>query len=101
MQIYDLSAMDGALIGGGLLLYFRSIKWREALFAVGAAALLLAAHWLAPYPVYIAASIICPLSFIAYLLYSRDGWRRIRMPGAARTEALRPAPVVRRGVPTE
>jgi hypothetical protein len=55
MQVYDLSAVDGALLCGGMLLYFRSIKRREAIFAVLAAAALVAAHWLAPYPVYVAA----------------------------------------------
>jgi hypothetical protein len=78
MQVYDLSAVDGALLCGGMLLYFRSVKRSEAIFAGFAAAALLAAHWLAPYAVYVAASFICPLSFIAYLLYSRHGWRRLR-----------------------
>lgn len=79
MQVYDLSAMDGALLCGGILLYLRSVKRREAIFAVLAAAAVLAAHWLAPYPVYIAASIVCPLSFVAYILHSRDGWQRLRL----------------------
>lgn len=83
--------MDGALLGGGLLLYFRSVKRREAIFAAGAAIVLLAAHWLAPYPIYIAASIICPLSFVGYLLHSRGGWRHLRWAVAVRPRRSRRA----------
>lgn len=102
MQVYDLSAIDGALLGGGILLFFRSIKRSEAAIAVLAAALLLAAHWLAPYPIYVAASFICPLSFIAYLLYSRDSWQRLRLAAARRSRrghatALTPLQAARRG----
>jgi len=92
MQVYDLSAVDGALLCGGILLYLRSIKRREAVFAVLAGATLLAAHWLAPYPIYVAASIICTLSFVAYLLHSRDGWQRLRSAVARRSRWGRPAP---------
>lgn len=79
MQVYDLGAVDGALLCAGILLYFRSIKRKEAIVAVLAAAALLAAHWLAPYPVYVAAAILCPLFFVAYVLYSRDSWQRVRL----------------------
>jgi hypothetical protein len=85
MQVYDLSAMDGALLCGGLLLYLRSIKVREVIFAVVAAALLITAHWIAPYPIYVAAAFICPLSFITYLLHSRVGWQRFRVAVARRS----------------
>jgi hypothetical protein len=85
MQVYDLTAVDGALLCGGILLYLRSIKRGEVVVAVLAAAMLLAAHWMAPYPIYVAASILCPLSFVAYLLHSRDGWQRFRLTVARRS----------------
>lgn len=84
MQVYDLSALDGALLGSGLLLYLRPVKRREAIAAALAAATLLAAHWLAPYPLYGVASIVCPLSFVAYLLHSRGGWQRLRLAATRR-----------------
>jgi hypothetical protein len=98
MQVYDLSAVDGALLCGGMLLYYRSVKRSEAIFAVLAAASLVAAHWLGPYPVYVAASFICPLSFIAYLLYSRDGWQRIRLAVGRRSRRGSPAQTIIGGV---
>jgi hypothetical protein len=79
MQVYDLSAVDGALFGGWLLFHLRSVRAGEAIVGILAAATLLAAHWLAPHPVYAAASIICPLSFVAYVLYTRRGWQRLRL----------------------
>jgi len=78
MQIYDLSAVDGALLCGGLLLYLRSVKPGEAIVAFLAVATLIAVHWLAPYPAYAAASIICPFLFIAYVLRSRGVGQRLR-----------------------
>jgi hypothetical protein len=98
MQVYDLSAVDGALLCGGMLLYYRSVKRSEAIFAVLAAASLVAAHWLGPYPVYVAASFICPLSFIAYLLYSRNGWRRLRLAVGRRSRRDSLAPTIIGGV---
>lgn len=85
MQVYDLSAMDGALLCGGLLLYLRSIKAREIIVAVAAAGALVVAHWAAPYPVYVAAAFLCPLSFVAYLVHSRDGWQRCRLAFSRRS----------------
>jgi hypothetical protein len=86
MQIYDLSAVDGALLCGGLLLYRRSVKPGEAIVGLLAAATLITVHWLAPYSAYVAASIICPFSFIAYVLYSRSSGQRSRFAAArART----------------
>ena len=73
MQLYDLSAIDGALLGGGLLYYLRPVKPGEAIVGILALITLFAVHWAAPYPAYIAASVICPLSFVAYMLRSR-GW---------------------------
>jgi len=85
MQIYDLSAADGVLFSSWLLFYLRPIKLAEAVVGFLAAAMLLTAHWLAPYPMYVAASIICPLSFVAYLLRSRGGWQRLRLASADRS----------------
>jgi hypothetical protein len=78
MQIYDLSAADGVLFSSWLLFYLRPIKLGEVVVGFLAAAMLLTAHWIAPHPLYAAASIICPLSFIAYLLRSRGGFERFR-----------------------
>jgi hypothetical protein len=77
MQVYDLSAVDGALLCGGMLLYLRPVRLVEAIVGLLALAALLAVHWVAPYPAYIAASIICPLSFVAYVLRSRGILRRL------------------------
>ena len=79
MQVYDLSAVDGALFGGWLLFHLRSVKFGEAIVGLSAAATLITVHWLAPHPVYAAASIICPISFVAYLLHTRRGWQRLRL----------------------
>jgi hypothetical protein len=79
MQVYDLSAVDGALFGGWLLFHLRSVKLGEAIVGLLAATTLIAVHWLAPYPIYGAASIVCPLSFLAYLLHTRRGWQRLRL----------------------
>ena len=84
MQVYDLSAIDGALLCGGFLLYLRSVKLGEAIVGVSAGVTLIAAHWFAPYPIYVAASIICPLLFVAYILRSRGGWQRLRLAVARR-----------------
>jgi hypothetical protein len=84
MQVYDLSAIDGALLCGGFLLYLRSVRLGEAIVGVSAAVALVAVHWLAPYPIYVAASIICPLLFVAYILRSRGGWQRLRLAVARR-----------------
>jgi hypothetical protein len=77
MQIYDLSAVDGALVCGGLLVCLRPVRFVEVIAGLVALATLLAVHWAAPYPAYIAASIICPLSFVAYVLRSRGIWQRM------------------------
>jgi hypothetical protein len=79
MQLYDLSAIDGVLLGSGLLFYLRPVKPGEAIVGILATATLFVVHWLAPYPIYVAASIMCPFSFVAYLLHSRRGWQRLHL----------------------
>jgi hypothetical protein len=84
MQVYDLSAIDGALLCGGVLYYLPSVKFGEAGTGFLSVAALVAVHWLAPYPAYMAASIICPMSFAAYILRSRGGWQPLRFAAVRR-----------------
>lgn len=90
MQLYDLSAIDGVLLGGGLLYYLRPVKPGEAIVGILAAITLFAVHWAAPYPAYIAASFICPLSFVAYMLRSRG--RPARRRALAKLDPQPPTP---------
>jgi hypothetical protein len=58
----------------GMLIYLRSVRTPEVVLGTIVVAILFATYWLAPHPVYVAALIVCPLLWIAYLLYSRGVW---------------------------